>query len=67
MTSRTINAMVAEGESIGRYVYAKTTESIITGTWQRIVKARKHNGNQQVKVLKTGRWVDLVDGGITLQ
>ena len=67
MTSRTINAMIAEGESIGRYVYAKTAESIITGAWQRIIKARKRRGIQQVEVLKTGKWADLVDDGITLQ
>jgi hypothetical protein len=62
-----INDLVSDGERTGRYVYAKTAESVITGSWQRIIKARTRDGIQQVKVLSSGGWTGLVDNGITLK
>ena len=66
MTSRTINAMVRDAESGGRYVYAKVCESIITGAWKRIINARTKGGVVQVKVLATGTWSELLDDGVTI-
>lgn len=67
MKVRTINAMIKDGEECGRYVYAKTATSIVTGSWPRIIKSRSNRGIIQVKELTSGSWSDLVDNGITMR
>jgi hypothetical protein len=66
MTAKTINAMIKEAHSSGRYVYAKTPRSIVTTAMQRITQARGLRGIVQVKVLSDGKWAELVDGFVTV-
>lgn len=69
MTAREINALIKASEKCGLYVYAQVPESIVTGTFKRIVYAKTVNGVVKVATFanRYSRWEDLVDGRVYAQ
>jgi hypothetical protein len=65
MTTREANAFIKAAHAIGKYVYAPTAETIMTGCMQRVIAAKTMHGELHVKVLATGKWHQLA--GNTLE
>jgi len=55
VTTRQINAFIKASHAIGKYVYAHTAETIVTGNMPRIIAAKTMRGDVWVKILSSGK------------
>jgi hypothetical protein len=61
ITARQINTFIKAAHAIGKYVYAHTAETIVTGNMPRIIAAKTISGEVRVKVLSNGKWQQLTN------